>query len=61
MLAEDTRLPRQRQRMLLLKAMAVARVSAVALVPQVPVPVGRCEEVQVTCAPVVGCITGDGP
>ena len=47
--------------MLLLKAMAVARVSAVTLVPQVPVHVGRCEEVQVTCAPVVGCITGDGP
>lgn len=61
MLAGDTRLPGQRQRMLLLKAIAVARVSAFALLPRVPIPVGRCEEVQVTQAHVVGCITKEGP
>ena len=61
MLAEDTRLLSHRQRTLLLTATAVARVSAFALVPQVPVLMGQCEQVQVTQAQVISCLTEGEP
>lgn len=61
MLAEDTRVLGPRQRTLLLEPIVMARVSAFALVPQVPVLMGRSEEVQVTQAHAVGCIPEEEP
>lgn len=61
MLAEDTRVLGPRRRTLLLIAIEMARVSSFALVPQVPILMGRCEEVQMTQAHAVGCIAEEEP
>lgn len=50
-----------RQKILLLTAVAVARVSVFTLVPRASVPTGLCERAQVMPTYAVDCFTGEEP